>query len=177
MYQTRDITWNTRKYFHQRYQIHEKPYFSRSAGPIIFKFFKKLKGCSTVNLWDFEEISIYQSGDITWNTNISRNVTEFMKSQISQNWPFRFSLNFASSYRAQQWLNSEISEKFEYTNLDISQKTRKCLLKRACYGVCVCVCVCARVRVRACACACARVQRHFFQNWPVRFSDKLCRLS
>ena len=164
MYQTRDITWNTRKYFHQRYQIHEKPYFSRSAGPIIFKFFKKLKGCSTVNLWDFEEISIYQSGDITWNTNISRNVTEFMKSQISQNWPFRFSLNFASSYRALQWLNSEISEKFESTNLDISQKTRKCLFKRVSLW---CVCLCAR----------ARVQRHFFQNWPVRFSDKLCRLS
>ena len=126
-----------------------------------------------MNLWDFEEISIYQSGDITWNTNISRNVTEFMKSQISQNWPFRFSLNFASSYRAQQWLNSEISEKFECTNLDISQKTRKCLLKRACYGVCVCVCVCVSVRV--CVCVRARVFKGTFfkiglSDFPTNFA-------
>ena len=53
---------------------------------------------------------------------ISRNVREFKKSQISQNWPVGFSSNFASSYRALCWLNSEISEKLQCTNLKISHE-------------------------------------------------------
>ena len=63
-----DITWNTRKYSHERCRIHKKPYFSRSAGQIIYKLCKWLKDYTTVNLWDFEEISMWWFGDITWNT-------------------------------------------------------------------------------------------------------------